>query len=141
MFKKILVPVDIQRPGQAAEILKVAGQLASQFDSAVHVMTVMPGYGMPLVATYFPADAKNTAKHEIEARLGSLIDANYPAKATYGVAEGKRAEEILKAAKRRKSDLILIGFKSTGKLSDTILGSVGTKVAQRANCSVMVLRI
>ncbi len=140
MFNKILVPIDIQRVAASTKILNVAEQFAQQFGSAVHVTTVMPGYGMPIVATYFPADAKATAKREIEAKLESMVVGKFSGKVTTSVSEGKRAEEILKTAKRRKSDLILIGCHKHGKLEDSILGSCGTKIAQRATCSVIVLR-
>ena len=141
MFRKILVPIDIQRPGDAASILKVAGRLAAQFSSAVHVTTVMPGYGMPIIASYFPADAKTCAKRELEERLRSLVAGALHAPATVSVSEGRRAEEILKTAARRKVDLILVGRRSRARAQDAVLGSVGTKVAQRAKCSVIVVRL
>ncbi len=140
MFNKILVPVDLQRAGQAASLLQAARGLAEQFGSTVHVMTVMPGYGMTIVANYFPAEAKAIARRELQARLDELIARQAGLKATSSVAEGKRAEEILKAARRRKSDLVLIGCQTHGKVQDAVLGSVGTKVAQRADCSVLVVR-
>jgi universal stress protein F len=141
MFKKILVPIDMQRTGQAVEILKIANQLAEQFGSSLHVMTVMPGFGMPIVATYFPADAKSKARKILEEKLAALVVGKMSAKVTMSISEGKRADEILKVAKRRKSDLILIGSKMSDRLSDAILGSVGTKVAQRATASVMIVRL
>lgn len=140
MFKKILVPLDLQRPAQCTALLKSAQSMLDDSGGSIHVMTVMPGYGMPIVASYFPADAKEIAKREIEARLKALVDKQSELKATVSVAEGKRAEEILKTAKRRKSDLILIGCQPHGKVQDALLGSVGTKVAQRALCSVLVIR-
>ena len=73
--------------------------------------------------------------------LETLVNKHLNRKATVSVAEGKRAEEVLKSAKRRKSDLILIGRMSSGKVADAVLGSVGTKVAQRAACSVMVVSL
>ncbi|MFT5114717.1 MAG: universal stress protein F [Parasphingorhabdus sp.] len=140
MFKKILVPIDIQKPGPAAAILKAAGNLAEQNDCVLHVMTVMPGYGMPIVASYFPADAKQSAKQELQEKLLKLVKKNIQRPASVSVEEGKRAEEILKVAKRRKMDLILIGCHKHSKLEEALLGSCGTKLAQRADCSVLVIR-
>lgn len=141
MFSKILVPIDLQQKSAAAATLEVAGRFGRELGCAVHVMTVMPGYSMPIVASYFPVDAKNTAKRELETQLREFAAERLgDVKFTASVAEGKRAEEILKAARRRKVDLILIGSFSHGRLEDALLGSVGTKVAQRANCSVLVVR-
>ena len=141
MFKKILVPIDMQRIAHATEILKVAEQLAGQFGSSLHVMTVMPGFGMPIVATYFPADAKSSVRKSLEEKLLTLAKSKVTAKFTTSVSEGKRGDEILKVAKKRKSDLILVGAKAPDRLSEAILGSVGTKIAQRAAASVMVVRL
>ncbi|GJL83195.1 MAG: universal stress protein YxiE [marine bacterium B5-7] len=140
MFNKILVAVDIQEPADSVRLLKAADQLVQQFGSSVHVTTVMPGYGMSIVASYFPPDAKASAKKELESRLAKLVMNNLSVKATTSVSEGKSAQEILKTAKRRKSDLILIGCHSHSKIQDALLGSCGTKVAQNAPCSVMIIR-
>ncbi len=140
MFNRILVPIDLQRVSQSVALLKAARGLAEEFGSAVHVMTVMPGYGMTIVANYFPPEAKATARRELEQRLQDLVARQADLRATVSVAEGKRAEEILKTARRRKADLILIGCQGHGKVQDALLGSVGTKVAQRADCSVLVVR-
>ena len=90
MFKKVLVPVDIQRPGLAGQILKTVNQMVAGSDSQVHVLTVMPGYGMPIVATYFPADAKKSVKQELEAKLSALVEKHLDRPATTSVVEGKR---------------------------------------------------
>lgn len=141
MFKKVLVPVDLQQSKATAALLEVAGRFHRELGCPIHVMTVMPGYSMPIVASYFPADAKATAKKEVERKLKSLVENKLgSAKITCSVSEGKRGEEILKAAKRRKVDLILIGCLRHGRFEDALLGSVGSKVAQRAECSVMVVR-
>ena len=55
---------------------------------------------------------------------------------TYGHA----AEEILKAAKRSRADLIVVGSKGLTGLRRFLLGSVAHKVARHAPCSVLVVR-
>jgi nucleotide-binding universal stress UspA family protein len=140
MFKKILVPIDMQQSEQSAALLKVADKLVEEFGSDVHVMTVMPGYGMPIVATYFPPDAMKKARTELESKLEKFVSGHLNSDAVTSVSEGKRAQEILKTADQENVDLILLGCHSHGKLEDALLGSCGTKVAQHASCSVMVVR-
>ncbi len=141
MFSKVLVPIDLQQPRAASALLDVASRFVRDLRCSVHVMTVIPGYSMPIVAAYFPADAKATAKREVEAKLKAFAaKAMGDAKHTTSVSEGRRADEVLKAAKKRKVDMILVGGFSHGRIQDAVLGSVGTKVAQGAPCSVMVVR-
>lgn len=137
MFNKILVPIDMQEISEAEKILDIADRLAKQFQASVHVMTVVPGYTMPIVAGYFPEDAKETAKRELEKKLKSLVSKSMKTKVECSVIEGKRAETILGVSKQEGADLILIGRHPGGHL----LGSVGTSVAQRSDCSVMVVQL
>lgn len=140
MFRKILVPIDLQETKGSEALLKVADQIAEQFQSELHILTVMPGYSMPIVAGYFPADAKATAKQALEEQLKSLVADQLKNPAVISVHEGRRGEVILATAKQYEVDLILIG-QHVGRVEDALLGSVGTTVAQRAACSVMVVRV
>lgn len=56
------------------------------------------------------------------------------------MTKGHAAEEILKAAKRFRSDLVVVGSKGLTGLRRFLLGSVAHKVACHAPCSVMVVR-
>ncbi|MFO0707936.1 MAG: universal stress protein [Nitrospira sp.] len=66
------------------------------------------------------------------------------AKAGFQVQEapklGKPAEEILKAAKAHKADLVVTGAKGLGAIGRALLGSVSTRVVQHSPCSVLVVR-
>lgn len=141
MFSKILVPVDLEQQRASMTLLETALRFADRPSSAIHVMTVMPGYSMPIVAAHFPAEAKATARQALEDKLREFVAGCLgERKFTCSVSEGRRAEEILKVAKRRKSDLVLVGGFPHRRLKDTLLGSCGTKVAQEASCSVLVIR-
>ena len=50
------------------------------------------------------------------------------------------AEEILKATKRTRADLVVVGSKGLTGLRRFLLGSVAHKVARHASCSVLVVR-
>lgn len=141
MFKKILVPIDMQHPGVAARLLKQADDMAGVFDAQVHVLTVIPGYGMPLVASYFPADAQQRARKKMEAKLKEFVRLKMRGKVTTSVLVGKRAENILKTARRRKPDLLVIGCNKRRMSGDMLLGSCSTKLATLSPCSVMTVKI
>lgn len=56
------------------------------------------------------------------------------------LTHGHAAEEILKAAKRSRADVIVVGSKGLTGLKCFLLGSVADKVARHAPCSVLVVR-
>ena len=53
--------------------------------------------------------------------------------------EGPEAESILKVAKSRKADLIVMGTRGLGAVKGFLVGSVSRKVIHYASCSVMVV--
>lgn len=140
MFKKILLPVDLEHPIVAPQACRDAEMIAEKFGAQLHIMTVMPGFTMPMVAAYFPADAQKKAKAEVEARLKEFVAKHVSMKVTTSVAEGKSWREIIKAAKRCRADLIVIPHRRHRKADEILLGSCAERVADRAPCSVLIIR-
>jgi len=56
------------------------------------------------------------------------------------IAVGYAAEEIIKAAYRFRADLIVMGSRGLTGMKRTLLGSVSSRVARHAPCSVLVVR-
>lgn len=56
------------------------------------------------------------------------------------LAFGHEAQEILKAAKLQKADLVIVGSKGLTGLRRLLMGSVAHTVSQHAPCSVLVVR-
>jgi nucleotide-binding universal stress UspA family protein len=55
-------------------------------------------------------------------------------------ATGDPADEILRNAKQKKVDLIVMGSRGLGKFSGVILGGVSTKVLSSAECSCITVK-
>ena len=141
MFKKILMPIDLQETHLAAKAVKIAIEDARKHGAEISIMTVMPGFGMPLVASFFPDDAMRQAKKEIGAELKKYIAANFPKDITTHpvIGEGNPAEMILAEAKAIRADLIIIPSHAQS-LSQVFLGSCAAKVVEHAHSSVMVIK-
>ena len=75
MYKKILVPVDMGRIQNAIKLCATAMRLADD-DAELMLLTVMPGYGMSVVASFFPADAQEQALKEVKKSLSKMADEN-----------------------------------------------------------------
>lgn len=56
------------------------------------------------------------------------------------LASGHEAQEILKAARRTRADLIVVGSRGLTGLRRLLLGGVSHKVVHHAPCSVLVIR-
>jgi nucleotide-binding universal stress UspA family protein len=53
---------------------------------------------------------------------------------------GDAADDILRAAKREKADMIVLGTRGLGEIKGLLLGSVSHKVSARADCAVLTVK-
>ena len=141
MFKKILLPVDLQETLLASKAVKIAVEEAIKHFAEVYVMTVVPGFGMPLVASFFPDDAMQKASKEVAIELKRYIANTFPEELDIHpvIAEGNPPERILDQAKTLGVDLIIIPSHAKS-VAQVLLGSCATKVVEQAECSVMVVK-
>jgi hypothetical protein len=66
MFKKILVPVDVDYPETAAAVYNKAAALAKISSAAkVKLVGVMPGFGMPIVAAYITEELRRKNRRQL----------------------------------------------------------------------------
>ena len=142
MFNKILVPVDLSTEATTEKLCKTANDLAGKYQSEVILLTIMPDYGMPLVASFFPEDAQNKLKLEMKGKLEGLAKAYFnDASVTIKLKQGKRRQAILQAIENIQPDLVIMGCRrKKSRSNQRLLGATGTVVSDRAGCSVMIVR-
>jgi universal stress protein F len=141
MHKNILFPVDLEHTVEAEKALKIAIEEAQRSKAKLTVMTVAPGFGMPIVASYFDKGAVKSALKEIARQLKKYVDDNIPddIETSAIVDEGNPAELILKQAKKGKIDLIVIASHNS-QIENLLLGSCAAKVVRHAHCTVTVVK-
>ena len=68
MFKKILVPVDLQ---DSKGTISTLNAVAKYIDEGVelHLMSILPGFQMPMVASYFPKDSNRKSLKGDESQI------------------------------------------------------------------------
>lgn len=82
----------------------------------------------------------------LRTRAGSALSSTLSALSHHGVSatpevrRGRAAEEILRAAGRHDSDLIVVGARGLGRLHGLLVGSVTQQVVRHALTSVLVAR-
>lgn len=141
MYNNILFPVDLEHTKEAEKALKITIEEAQRSKAMVTVMTVAPGFGMPIVASFFDQATVKNAMKEVARQLKAYISINFPddigIKAV--VVEGNPAELILKQAKKSKCDLIVIPSHNS-QIEHLLLGSCAAKVVRHSKCSVTVIK-
>ncbi len=141
MFHDILVPLDLEDPKIWSRALEAAITLARTFDAKLHLLTVLPEFGLPSVAQYFPPDYEDKRRREALAGLGTVAKTRLPEGVRYDliVGEGTVWKEIVRIARERRCDLVVMGSHRPG-LRDYILGANASRVAHHADASVLIVR-
>jgi len=155
LFNKILVPLDGSEHSLRA--LEIAIQIAKKFDgkiTLIHVYSVSvrpvivpePSTLTPGIPIMAPTEYSRVAEAVREAGARILANGKEKAKAE-GVEEvetmlkeGHVVQEIVKAAKEGKFDLIVMGARGISKIKELILGSVSDGVVRNAPCPVLITK-
>ncbi len=144
MFKQLLLPVDITggTNQQTIKAIKTSVELATTYQARLHILTVLPGFGSPMVASYFPKQDLNEILDNIYLKLRQMVEPHIPddLNVKLRAVEGTPHQAILKEAKRIQADLIVLPSHDPKRMERFFLGSVAAKVVERSHVSVMVIR-
>ncbi len=140
MFKKILVPIDIDYPKTAAAVYQKATTIAKLSGAEIRLISVMPGFGMPIVASYISDDVRKEATDRFKESLEKFIADNCDEPVSSRIRSGKNWEEIIKAADKWGADLIIVYHNHRREINEVFSGSCSQRVSDNANCSVLRLR-
>jgi nucleotide-binding universal stress UspA family protein len=141
MYKDILLPIDLGDSRTWDTELPVAIKLCRDNGAVLHLMTVVPDFGMSIVGSYFPKGFEKQALDAASEKLHEFATKKVPEdiNVQHIVAHGTVYEEILDTAQRVGADLIVMGAHGPD-LKDYLLGSNADRVTRHAKCSVLVVR-
>jgi nucleotide-binding universal stress UspA family protein len=137
MYRRILVAFDGSPDG--FEALVQARVLASLCDAKVHVVAVID-----LLENAYPVEGMIFASEGHERSTRSLLDAavrqltDAGCVTTQEVKFGNVADEIIRAVREAKADLLVIGHRDQGTLSRWLNGSIGSSIMHHPPCSILV---
>ena len=140
MFKKILVPIDVDYPKTSKAVYDNAADIAILSGADIHLVSVMPGFGMPIVASFVTDEMKNEAKKEFKKALKQFMDKNCGDNVTAKVLVGKHHEVILEMADKWGADLIVVYHNHRRTINEAFSQSCAQKIVKNASCSVLRLR-
>jgi len=141
MYKNILLPIDLNQDSSWSTALPTAVDYCKAFGAQLHIMTVLPAYGMPIVGSFFPEDFEAKARTEVNKQLHAFVTAHVPQEITcqHIVVEGVVYEEIIEMAKKIEADLIVMAAHRPD-LKDFLLGPNAARVVRHSDKSVLVVR-
>lgn len=139
MFKTVLVPIDVSLPDEARKILTAAKEITAAWKSELHVVTVVPDVGMPIVGSYFEEDQEDESLADAKAELLAAVADTGIKPAKLYLQAGTVYDRVIKLAKKLDVDLILISAHSP-ELKDYLLGSNAARIVRHSKRSVLVLR-
>lgn len=141
MFSHILLAVDLEAKDSWEKAVPEAVSYAEKFGSTLHLMTVVPDFGMSIVGSFFPKGHEGKMLEEAKKRLHAFSDEHIPEdiKVQHVVGHGTAYEEILLMQGKLKCDLIIMGSHRP-KMQDYLLGPNAARVVRHAECSVLVVR-
>ena len=141
MYDVVLLPVDLGNESSWVKALPVAIQYCEAFSSKLHVMTVVPEIGLPLVGQYFPDDHEERMRENARSLLHRLVDDRVPKSIAvrHIVGEGTIYKTIIETAEEIDADLIIMGAHRL-ELEDYLLGPNAARVVRHSRRSVLVVR-
>ena len=142
MFKKVLVPVDLQDAAYCLNALEIALREVNERGSELHLITVLPGFNSSLVSSFF-----NEKEHKEASKKVAQVLIDFAAehvgsdiKPKLKVLEGSASEEINKYVRNEGIELVVMRAHQRSKINEFLLGSVSSRVVERAYCSVFVVK-
>lgn len=138
LYMTILVPVDGSKYSEKALIH--ACELAKIFKSKIHIIYVVdksPTFNL-LDRGEFLKIMRNFGSKVLKKSVQLAIENGVDPKAV--MKEGNIVNEIVKYAKDKKCNLIIVGNKGLGAAARFLLGSVSSKLANNSPCSLLIVK-
>jgi nucleotide-binding universal stress UspA family protein len=144
MSRRVLHPTDFSKASSAAFARSLAEARANRGELVlVHVLAaVIPvageGYVSPSVYEQMSQSARAWARKQMDRLLAKARAARVRARGL--VLEGVTHEQIVRAAKRQRVGIIVMGTHGRTGVARFFLGSVAARVAATAPCPVLTVR-
>lgn len=142
MFNCVLLTVDLNHPASWKKALPQAVELVRASKGKLHVMSVVPDMGTPLVEGFFPDDFEKKAVAAASKALDDLVKIEVPEgiDIKQHLAFGKIHKKILKTIEEIKCDLVVMASHKPDRVREFLVGSNADRVVRRSPVSVLVVR-
>ncbi len=141
MFTSILLAIDINDVSSARKVAETGTRLARDHGASLHVINVIPDFGMSIVGSYFSAEQTKRMISDERKRMEKWAATEMPEGIEYDltVVKGHVYDNILKTADRIDADVIVLASHKPD-FEDYLLGPNAARVVRHARQSVFVVR-
>lgn len=141
MFKTLLLTVDVNDLKGSARPAEVAKTMAERDGAELHIMNVVPDYGMSIVGSFFSADHNKAILQEAKVALETWAGERFAdvSKVRLHVDQGTIYDLVLKEAENVSADAIIVGAHKS-QLKDYLIGPNAARISRHAKQSVFVVR-
>jgi nucleotide-binding universal stress UspA family protein len=142
MFNSVLVTVDLNEEASWKAALPQAVELVRASGGALHIMSVVPHMGTPMVEGFFPQDFETKAIAAANEALDALVKAQVPKgiEVHQHLALGEMHQKVLAAIEETGCDLVVMASHKPDRVREFLIGSHADRVVRRSPVSVMVVR-
>jgi nucleotide-binding universal stress UspA family protein len=142
MFNRVLLTVDLNHSASWERALPQAVALVRLSKGELHVMSVVPDLGMPIVEGFFPEDFERKAIAAANAALNDLVSKEVPEDISVKqhLAFGNIHEKVLEAIEATQCDLVVMASHKPDRVREFLVGSNADRVVRRSPVSVLVVR-
>ncbi|WP_127142673.1 universal stress protein [Pelagibacterium montanilacus] len=141
MYKNILLTIDLANLDGERRAVDTVVEYARAFGAQLHILTVVPDFGMSIVGSFFPPEHEKRAVETANEQLHAFTRTAIPVDIRHRhiVDHGVIYRVILHYTRETQCDLVVM---SSGRpdLEDYILGPNAARVMRHARCSVLVVR-
>jgi nucleotide-binding universal stress UspA family protein len=141
MFKTLLLTVDVNDLKGSERPAEVARSMTANDDVELHIMNVVPDYGMSIVGSFFSSDHNKAILQEAKSALESWASERFAdvSNVRLHVDQGTIYDLVLKEAEAVSADAIIVGAHKS-QLKDYLIGPNAARISRHAKQSVFVVR-
>ncbi len=141
MFKTILLSVDVNDLAGSERAAEATLRLAKSEGAELHVMNVVPDFGMSIVGSFFSAEHNAKILQDAKAALEAWARPRFSdvENLRLHVDQGTVYDCVLREAADIKADAIVVGAHKS-QLKDYLIGPNAARISRHATQSVFVIR-
>lgn len=141
MFRNIVVPIDLSDKQSAKVVFPVALNFVNAFDAKIHLVHIMPDFGMKMIEDYLPRHWMSDQKIKYTRMFEDIIKNFVPEgiKVEHHLGRGAIYDEVINYSEKICADLIILPAVRP-QLRDYMLGPNASKIVRHSSISVMVVR-
>ncbi len=142
MFNTVLLTIDLNAKASWEKALPAAIELVRTSGGKLHIMSVVPDMGMPLVDGFFPPDYEKLAVEAASKALDKLVEENVPSdiRVKQHLAFGKIHRRVLHVIEEIACDLVVMASHKPDRVREFLVGSNADRIVRRSPVSVLVVR-